>query len=460
MPSQLIDSIFFKDLYGTDEMRAVFDDLSLLQRWLDVEVALAQAEAELGVIPQAAALEITRKARAENLDTARIKKLIDQTVHPIVPLIRVLAEACEGDAGEYIHWGATTQDIMDTANVLQMKQALTILARRLDTLLGVLTELAEQHRDTVMAGRTHGQQALPITLGFKVAVWIAELERHRERLRECQPRLLVGQFAGAVGTLASVAEQGLEIQQRMMQKLGLGVPPIAWHTARDNVAEFISILGMLAATIGKIAHAVILLQMTELDEIEEPFNEGKVGSSTMPHKRNPMICEAILGLTQLVVNTVPSALAAMAQEHERDWARQHMEWAFVPEACIMSDGALALLTRVGRGLQVNPARMARNLDELDGLMLSEAVMLRLAKKVGRQTAHEVVYACSMRAFEQGRPFRTTLAEHPVVTAHLSAPEIEQLLNPRHYTGLAGQFVDQVVQSVKEQNGQRNIKRQR
>lgn len=434
-------------------MRAVFQDHSLLQRWLDVEVALARAEAAVGLIPGSAAKEIALRARAAELDTARIKHLIDQTVHPIVPLIRVLAEACDGDAGEYVHWGATTQDIMDTANVLQVKAAVEIVERRLGTLTSVLADLAEKHRDTVMAGRTHGQQALPITFGFKVAIWLAEVQRHRKRLQQCKPRVLVGQFGGAVGTLASVAEQGLEIQRRMMEFLDLGVPPIAWHTARDGMAEFITLLGLLAATVGKIAHEIISLQVTELQEVEEPFNAGKIGSSTMPHKRNPMLCEAILGLTQLVIQTVPTALQAMMHEHERDWARQHMEWAFLPEACIMTDGALSLLTRVLSGLRVNPESMARNLEQLDGLMLSEAVMLELARHVGRQTAHDVVYAASMRAVEENQSFRSTLAQDPLISRHLSMEAIEVLLNPRKYTGLATHFVDQVVEHAR-QNGAR------
>ena len=444
MPSHILDSAFLKDLYGTAEMRAVFDDMSLLQKWLDTEVALAQAEAEIGVIPADAAEEITRRARADQLDTVRIKQLVDQTVHPIVPLIRVLKEACDGDAGEYIHWGATTQDIMDTAMVLQVKEAIAILGPRLGALIDTLTALAIRHRDTSMAGRTHGQQALPITFGYKVAVWLAEVQRHRKRLEQCKPRVLVGEFGGAVGTLASVAEHGLEIQQGMMARLGLGVPPIAWHAARDNLAEFASLLGMMAATTGKIAHEVISLQRTEIAEVEEPFNEGQVGSSTMPHKRNPMICEAILALARLVMHSVPAALDAMIQEHERDWVGDHMEWAYLPEMCIMADGALQLTTRVVSGLQVHPARMRRNLDQLNGLMLSEAVMLALAQRVGRQTAHDVVYECSMRAVEQSLPFRQTLAEHPVVAQHLTSQDIERLLDPGHYTGLAGQFVDRVT----------------
>jgi adenylosuccinate lyase len=444
MPTHITDSIFLKDLYGTDEMRAVFDDMSLLQRWIDTEVALAQAEAELGIISAAAAAEITRKGRAELMDTARIKQLVDQTVHPIVPLIRVFAAVCEDGAGEYIHWGATTQDIMDTANVLQLKQAIAIFERRLDELADALAVLAREHRDTVMAGRTHGQHALPITFGFKVAVWLAEVLRHRERLQQCKPRVLVGQFAGAAGTLASVTQHGLQIQQRMMDILGLAVPPITWHTARDGYAEFTSLLGIIAATMGKIAHEVILLQKTEVWEVEEPFNEGKVGSSTMPHKRNPMLCEAILAAARLAMHQVPNAFDSMIQEHERDWVADHMDWAYLPETCVLTDGALSLTIRVAKGLRVHPERMAHNLDATSGLLLSEQVMLALGQKIGRQTAHDVVYECAMKSVDEGRPFRQTLAEDPVMSQHLSVEDIERLIDPRQYTGLAGVFVDRVL----------------
>ena len=445
MAAHILDSRFLQDLYGTPEMRAVFDEMHLLQKWLDAEAALAQAEAELGIIPAEASLEITRKAVAEQLDLPRLKQLIDQTVHPIVPVIRVLEQACEGEAGEYIHWGATTQDIMDTGMILQAKEALAIIEERLASLAGALADSARKYRDVPMAGRTHGQQALPITFGYKIAVWLAEVNRHRERIAELKPRLLVGEFGGAVGTLASVAEHGFEIQAGMLRRLGLAVPLISWHASRDNLAEFASTLGLIAATMGKIAHEVISLQRTEIAEVEEPFNVGKVGSSTMPHKRNPMLCEAIVALARLTLRDTPAAMDAMIQEHERDWAGDHMEWAYLPEMCIMADGALHLTLRVIRGLLVYPERMRANLDQTNGLMLSEAVMLSLAQKIGRQSAHDVVYECAMRAVEQRLAFRQTLAEHPVVSRHLTGQEIEKLLDPMHYTGLSGQFVDRVLQ---------------
>ncbi len=444
MASHTTNSIFLKDLYGADEMRAVFDDMSLLQRWLDAEVALALSEAELGIIPPEAAAEIARKGRAELMDAARIKALIDQTVHPIVPLIRVFAAVCENGAGEYIHWGATTQDIMDTATVLQLKQATVIIERRMGELADALSSLARAHRDTVMAGRTHGQQALPITFGFKVAVWLAELQRHSERLTQCKPRVLVGQLSGAVGTLASLPDRGLEVQRRMMDTLGLGVPVITWHTSRDGYAEYSALLGMIAATLGKIAHEIILLQMTELWEVEEPFNEGKVGSSTMPHKRNPMLCEAIVALARLAMNLVPNAFDSMVQEHERDWISDHMDWAYLPDLCIMTDGALVLTTRVIAGLSVHPERMAHNLNATNGLLLSEQIMLALGHAIGRQTAHDVVYECAMAAIDGTRTFREELLANPRVAAHLTPADLDSLLDPRGYTGLAGAFVDRVL----------------
>ena len=446
MASHILDSQFLKDLYGTPEMRAVFDDMHLLQLWLDTEVALAQAEAEIGLIPEAAATEITLRAKAEELDLPRLKQLIDQTVHPIVPVIKVLQHACSGDAGEYIHWGATTQDIMDTGMVLQIKEAIAILEEHLAGLSEVLSASAQKYRDLPMAGRTHGQQALPITFGYKIAVWLAEVERHRQRLEECKPRVLVGEFGGAVGTLASVSAHGLQIQQGMMERLGLDVPVITWHASRDNLAEFAAILSLVSASMGKIAHEVISLQRTEIAEVEEPFNEGKIGSSTMPHKRNPMLCEAILALARLVMRSTPAAMDAMIQEHERDWVGDHMEWAYLPEICIMTDGALQLTKRVVAGLLVYPEHMRRNLDLTNGLMLSEAVMLALANKVGRQTAHDIVYECSMRAIEHNLPFRQTLAETPVVSQHMTSQDIERLLDPIHYTGLSGEFVDRVIKN--------------
>jgi 3-carboxy-cis,cis-muconate cycloisomerase len=443
MPAHVIDSLYFRDLFGSAAMRAVFDDQNLLQKWLDYEAALARAEAAVGLVPAEAAAEITRQAQAAHMDIDAIKAGVDKTVHPLVPVVWQLAERC-GEAGRYVHWGATTQDVMDTAIILQIKEALPLFEGTLDALITVCADLARRYRDTPMAGRTHGQQALPITFGFKVAVWLAELRRHRERLAECRPRLLVGEFGGAVGTLAGVGEPGIAINARLCAELGLHVPPIAWFTARDHLGEFASVLTLISATMGKIAHEIIDLQKTEFAEVEEPFEMGKVGSSTMPHKRNPMLCEAILTLARLTRHQTGAAFDAMLHEHERDWSSFQMEWAYIPELCVMTHGAMELTRRVLEGLIVYPDNMLRNLHATGGLLLAERVMLALGQFIGRQTAHDVVYAAAMTAFEQGQPFAAVLKASAEVRAHLSAETIDSLLDPVQYTGLSAAYVDRVL----------------
>jgi adenylosuccinate lyase len=448
MPSHVVDSLFFKDLYGSAEMRAIFDDMSLLQKWLDFESALARAEASLGIIPTDAAQEITHKAQAANFDTAAIKQGIDKTVHPLVSLIWQFSELCEHEAGHYVHWGATTQDVMDTAQILQIKDAFPLFETAIDALTVALASLARAHRDTPMAGRTHGQQALPITFGYKVAVWLSEIRRHQVRLADVKPRILVGEFAGAAGTLASVADQGLLVQQALMYELGLGVPDIAWHAARDNMAEFAITLTLIVGTLGKIAHEVIDLQKGEFGEVEEPFEMGKVGSSTMPQKRNPMLCEAILALARLTRPYATLAVDTLYNEHERDWSTVQTEWAYLPELCIMTHGALQLTHRVISGLIVYPANMMRNLTASGGLLLAERIMLALGRAIGRQQAHDVIYEATMHAFEHNIPFETVLIQDSRVTAHLDAATIHQLLDPVQYVGLSSAFVDRVAGTVR------------
>ena len=448
MAAHVIDSVLFSGLFGSERMRALFEERALLQRWLDFEAALARAQASLGLVPAAAAAEITRQARAERYDLDVIRAGIERTVHPLVPLIWQLSERCEGDAGRWVHWGATTQDVMDTASVLQLRDALALLDETVATLAQVLARLARKHRATPMAGRTHGQQALPITFGFKVAIWLAELGRCQQRLAQASERALVGQFGGAVGTLAGMAEGDVDavaVQRALMRELGLGVPSIAWHTSRDSMVECAVVMGMPGALCGRIAKEIIELQKTEFGELEEAHTPGKVGSSTMPHKRNPMLCESILTLARLMKAQVATALdTLLLNEHERDWSAVQMEWAWVPELCVMCQGALELTVRVLDGLQVNERRMRQNLDLTGGLLLAERVMFALAQQVGRQRAHDVVHACAMDAYEQERSFSELLAADPLVAQHLSPVRITELLDPTGYTGLATHFVDQVL----------------
>ena len=440
----MIDSSFFGDLYSTAEMRAVWSDRAMIQRWLDVEAALAGAEARLGIIPADAAAEIGRRARVDLLDLDEMKRELEQARHPIMPLIRCLGRACLPDAAEFIHWGATTQDILDTGLVLQLKDAHAIVTRDVAEIRRVLGALARRHRDTVQAGRTHGQQALPITFGYKVAVWAAEIDRHRERLRQLEPRVFRGQLAGGVGTLASIGDRGLELQALFCEGLGLGVPEIAWHTARDGVAEAVCAYALVGGTLAKIANEVIDLQRTEVAEVEEPFHRGKVGSSTMPHKRNPSACEHVVALGRLLHAQVAPALQCLVSAHERDKRSGVTEQAVLPETCCLLAGMLRATQAILAGLHVYPERMRANLGLLDGLLVSEAVMLALARHVGRQRAHEIVYELCMDAVEGGKPLKGLLLGDPRVTPYLGEAALDALLDPSRYTGLAGRFVDRVA----------------
>lgn len=445
--SHLLDSLIYRDMFGTPEMRDIFSDRSLVQAWLDVEVALARAEADTGIIPAEAASEIAANARADAIDLDTLRQQTEIIGYPILPLVRILAARCTGGLGEYIHWGATTQDIMDTGTVLQLRRVYQVLTRDLAHLIGEAADLAARYRDTPMAGRTHGQQAAPITFGLKVAVWIAELLRHQERLQAIAPRLFVGQLAGAVGTLAAFRANGLVVQQRMMAELGLGVPLIAWHTARDVFAEFVAVLALICATTAKIGQEIALLQKTEIAEAEEAYVDGKGGSSTMPQKRNPVTCEVLIAIGALVSQDAALMYTAMRPDHERATGPWHVEWEAIPEACILTGGALHHAIALLRQLVVRPDRMARNLQLTDGLIASEAVMMTLAVAVGRQRAHDMVYRAAMTAVESGRPLEAVLQANPEVTAHLSEEKIHAALDASAYTGLSAEFVDRLLAAL-------------
>jgi 3-carboxy-cis,cis-muconate cycloisomerase len=441
--SHLLDSTLFGDQFSTPEIRAVFDERAMLQRWLDVEAALALVQAEMGLIPADAGPAIAKAARVEALDLDAVKRDLGVTAHPIVPLVRAL-ERATGTHGRWVHWGATTQDIMDTGLVLQLRAAHAILRRDLTGLVRVLADLAARHRDTVMAGRTHGQQALPITFGFKVAVWLAECLRHLERLDQAAPRVLVGELAGAVGTLAGFGPHGVELQRRVMERLGLGVPIVAWHASRDGISELVSLLALIGGTLARIANEVVELQRSEVMEVEEPFAHGKIGSSTMPHKRNPAHAERIVAIGRVLRGLAGTALETMVAEHERDMRAGRAEWLVVPEACCLAVAAVHWSLHVVGGLRVDAARMRENLDRLGGLVLSEAVMLRLGQAIGRNAAHEVVYEAAMAAFEGKGTFARLLLDDARVAGAVTPVELEALLDPARYTGHAGTFVDRVA----------------
>jgi 3-carboxy-cis,cis-muconate cycloisomerase len=438
-----VDSAIFGGLFTTAAMRTVFSDEARLQRMLDVEAALARAQARLGLIPAAAAEEIAAKATLERFDLDAIRRGTELAGYPIVPLVKALSEACEGDAGRYVHWGATTQDIVDSGLVLQIRDALAHIEDDLDAILRRLGAMAQQFRDTPMAGRTHLQHALPITFGFKCAVWLSALQRHRRRL-ETLREVLVVQFGGAVGTLASLGEDGIRVLSALAQELDLAAPPIAWHVARDGLAEVVCFLGLLTGSLGKIATDIALLMQTEVGEVAEPHSEGRGGSSTMPQKRNPIASEFILAAARNVRQQVPVMLDAMLQDHERATGPWHAEWIALPQAFALSAGALHHTRALLDGLTVDPARMRRNLDATQGMITAEAVMMALAPALGREEAHHVVAAACNKALLTGGHLLEALSAEPRVTAHLSREQLERLLDPENYTGLAGAFVDRVV----------------
>jgi adenylosuccinate lyase len=444
MRSHIIDSEVYGAAFASSEVAAIFTDERRVQRWLDVEAALAQAQAELGLIPAPAATEITRQARVERIDLRALGAGISQTGHSLVPALRALAAACEGTAGEYVHYGATTQDVIDTGMVLQAKEAWAVLLRDLRAIRAALAGHARRHARTVMAGRTHGQQALPTTFGFKVAVWVDEIDRQLARCAEAAPRLFVGNITGAVGTMAGFGPRGREVQARTLARLGLGVPRIAWHSARDRVVELGYLLVQIAGTLGKIANEVYNLQRSELDELREPFHVGKVGSSTMPHKQNPSTAELVVALSRLVRGLLVPLTDTLWHEHERDAGAWRLEWAALPEALIYTGAILAHMVRVVGGLQVREAQMAKNLERLGGLLLSERVMLALGERIGKQTAHEVVYEVAVDAERRGVAFKQALLADARVAPHLDGAAIDALLDPRAYVGLAAELVADVV----------------
>ena len=409
MPSTVFNSDIFRDAFGSEAMRAIFSDRSAIARYVEVEVALAAAEAKVGVIPKEAAAAIERLARADAIDVAKLKAETDLVGYPIVGVVHQLAKQC-GEAGRYVHWGATTQDIMDTATVLQIRDGLALVEADLAALDASLAALAGKHRDTVMAGRTHLQHALPVTFGYKAAVWRGMVVRHRQRLAELRPRVLVGQFAGAAGTLASLGDKGLAVHDALMDELGLGRPPTPWHVARDGMAETVSLLALIAGTLAKIATDVMLMMQTEVGEAFEPFVPGRGSSSTMPQKRNPIACEFILALAKVVRQQAGLMLDALAADHERATGPWQLEWVAIPEAFIATGGALKHARFMLEGLIVDAGRMRRNLDLTGGLIVAEAVMMALAEHTGRGAAHDIVYGACRAALEKGSTLLDGIAE--------------------------------------------------
>lgn len=418
-------------------LRPLFEEATRWQSWLDVEAALAKAQAELGIVPEAAAERIGACARLELLDDAAIRDGLAKTGHPLVPLVWELARVCGPEAGGYVHWGATTQNILETGDNILLRRAHRILLGQLRQLLGHLAGIAEQSADMALPGRTHGQHAVPVTFGYKVAAWIDELLRHGERLRGLEERVFVALLGGAAGTFASLGSDGPAVQAGLARMLDLVPTAVPSRTHRDREAEYVVTLGLVAGTVGKIANEVYTLMKQEFAEASEPVPPGTVGSSTMPQKRNPILCQDIMAGAAQVRALVPLALDAMMTEHEANRTTTVMMRAAVGPACIHIGDCLGRLNAIAAGLQLFPERMRKNLDLTGGMILSEAIMMELGKALGRQAAHDVVYEAIEEVLAGKVSFGEALARAPELTAELSPEAVQAMLDPAAYTGLCG-----------------------
>ncbi|SAL09581.1 3-carboxy-cis,cis-muconate cycloisomerase [Caballeronia peredens] len=443
MASTVFDSVLFRDAFGTADMRALFSDHALVQRYIDVEVALAKAEARAGVISAEAAEVIAREASIERIDFDRMREETDIVGYPILPLVHQMVDMC-GDAGRFVHWGATTQDIMDTAVALQVRDALDVVDTDIRELRAILSRLAKKHRDTPMAGRTHLQQALPVTFGYKVAIWLAMFDRHQERVAQMRKRVAVVEFGGAAGTLASLGDKGFEVQKALAEELGLGVPVTTWHVARDGFAEAVNLLALVTGSLGKIALDIMIMASTEFAEVYEPFVKGRGASSTMPQKRNPISSELMLAAAKAVRQHAGLMIDAMIQDFERATGPWHAEWIAIPESFILTAGALHQAKFALGGLIVDEARMKHNLGITKGLIVAEAVMMSMAPYTGRQQAHDIVYDACRTVNEAGGTLAEALAALPDVTKHFDRAAIDRMTDPANYLGLAPQMVDRAL----------------
>jgi 3-carboxy-cis,cis-muconate cycloisomerase len=446
MPINPADGPILGTLYGSDAMRAVFDEATYFQRMLDVEAALARVQGRMGLIPAAAAETIIAAATMRNLSTEELAANARNVGYPVVGLVDGLSKAA-GEAGGWTHWGATTQDIMDTATVLQVRDGLDLVEAELRAILTALVAQADRHRHTVMAGRTHLQQALPVTFGLKCAIWAMPFIAHLQRLTQLRARVETVEFAGAAGTLASLGPDGIAVMEALATELGLAAPLAPWHVCRDGLAEAVSFLGLVCGGLAKIATDIILLAQTEVGEVAEPYVSGRGQSSTMPQKRNPIASEYILAATRTVQGLVPVMLGAMAQDHERATGPWQAEALVLPQAFVLTHGALLHTRTIAEGMVVDAARMRANLDITNGLIVSEAVMMGLAPMLGRGEAHHVVkHACDL-ALAENIPLAEALARDPAVSSRLDRRAIERMIDPNNYLGSTQAFIDRVIKAA-------------
>ncbi|WP_283099758.1 3-carboxy-cis,cis-muconate cycloisomerase [Pseudomonas sp. MWU12-2037] len=440
--NQLFDAYFTQPA-----MRAIFSDQGRLQGMLDFEAALARAQASTGLIPQEVVGDIEAACSAQLFDVDALAVAIGNAGNSAIPLVKALGRkiaVANPTAERYVHMGATSQDVMDSGLVLQLRSAIALLEGDLGRLADALAEQAARHANTPLAGRTWLQQATPVTLGMKIAGWLGAITRHRQRLAEVKPRLLCLQFGGASGSLAALGDQAFTVAEALADELSLHLPDQPWHTQRDRLVEFASLLGLIAGSLGKVGRDLSLLMQTEAGEVFEPAAPGKGGSSTMPHKRNPVAAAVMIGAATRAPGLVATMFSAMPQEHERSLGLWHAEWETLPELCCLVSGSLQQALQVVPGLEVDAGRMLQNLELTKGLVLAEAVSIALSQRIGRDAAHHLIEQCCRRAVEQGEHLRQVLGAEPQVTAQLSAEALDRLLDPAHYLGQSQRWVQRAL----------------
>ncbi|MED6311284.1 MAG: adenylosuccinate lyase family protein [Pseudomonadota bacterium] len=418
---------------------ALFEQDARWQAWLDVEAALAKAEAELGMIPEAAAEEIVKKCDLSLFDRNRLTEGFTRTGHTLVPLVWELSRLCDGDAGNYVHWGATTQNITQTGDLLQLRKAHRIYLNQLSQIFTALAKLADKSKDMALPGRTHGQHAVPATYGLKVAIWIDEFARHTERLRQCEPRVFQALLGGAAGTVASFGDEGLDVQARLAAHLDMPAMQVPARSIMDHLVEHVMLLGLLAATCGKFGYEIYTGMKQEFGEVEEPISPGTVGSSTMPQKRNPHLSQDVMAYAAQIRTMVPLAMESVMTEHEANRQTSLMMRYAEREVCTLMGDTLERIRLLAEGLVLKPERMRANLDLTDGLIMAEPMMLALGEYVGRQEAHDIVYDTAQEAAVGDKTFIELLSADKRVTGHLSTRQIEKLLDPTAYTGLCAKM---------------------
>ena len=444
MAASIIDSSIFQGIFTTDAMRHVWSDENRTAKYVEIERALAIVQGRLGIIPQEAADEIVRHCRIENIDMARLRQQTERIGYPILGVVTQLNQLCRDKLGEFVHWGATTQDITDTATVLQIREALELVDGELAAIAQAMGELAKAHRLTPVIGRSNLQQAIPVTFGYKIAGLLSAVLRHRERLAQLKERVLVGEFAGAAGTLASIETGAMETQAGLCAELGLAQPVIAWHTIRDNIAETGALLGLIGGTLGKLSMDVKLMMQTEVGEVFEPYHHGRGSSSTMPQKRNPIASCYIHAAISVVRQHAAALMDAMVADHERSTGPWEIEWIVLPEAFCLIAGALKQSRAVVEGLEVDAGAMRRNIEMTGGLVMSEAVMMGLGPYIGREYAHDLVYDLCRESLAKKTPLLELLVANPEIARHVDRAALERMLDPANYLGQSGVMVDRVL----------------